>query len=194
MGRTYIRYGPPDQIDDRGSNAQNPSQIWRYNYLENFHSNVEFEFTTGNRPNGVRINWPPPLATYAGVAGAAAFPAEDLNREGQGRGGQVAANNVAGLPGGHASIGTYPAGELQTLTVPLGSLSGRIDIAGRIKSLSNLSGAGFGSNFVRDNLQVSGSTYQTSFTLEAGSYVCTLIVRELATGQTYGETINFEVR
>jgi hypothetical protein len=194
MGRTYIRYGPPDQIEDRRSNAQDPSQIWRYNYLENFRGNVEFEFRLGSRPNGVRINWPPPLATYVGVPGAAATPAQDLNREGHGRGGPAAAHSVAGLPGGDATFQTYPAGELQTLTVPLGSLSGRVDISGTIKSLSNTSSTGFGAGFVRDSLQVSGSTYQTSFTLEAGSYVCTLIVREQATGQTYGETINFEVK
>jgi beta-lactamase regulating signal transducer with metallopeptidase domain len=30
MARTYIMYGPPDQIEG-GTNAQTPSQIWRYN-------------------------------------------------------------------------------------------------------------------------------------------------------------------
>ncbi|HYW46247.1 MAG TPA: M56 family metallopeptidase [Bryobacteraceae bacterium] len=187
-GRTYLRYGQPDQIEDRGSNGQ----IWRYNYLENFRSNVEFEFTPGNGPTGVRINWPPPLVTYVGAPSAAATLVEALSHEGRGRGEPAPSTNVIpGLPGLHASFQIYPAGELQALSVPLGSLSGRVDIAGQIKT--RLDTAPAVAN-VRDFIQASAGTYQTGFTLKAGSYVCDLIVREQATGRIYGETINFEVK
>ncbi len=63
MSRTYIRYGQPDQIEDRGS-----TQIWRYNYLQTFRGRAEFEFQPGNRPTGVRILWPPPTATFEAIA------------------------------------------------------------------------------------------------------------------------------
>ena len=197
MGRTYIRYGPPDQIDDRTSNAQNASQIWRYNYLENFRSNVEFEFTPWNGHLNVRINWPPPLATYEGEPDVAATLAEALSREGQGRGESVATKTIAGLPGRHASFQIYPAAEFQTLLVPLDSLSGRIDIEGQIKTrLDTGAGAQNVANFAgfRDNIQAAAGTYQGNFILKPGSYVCDLIVREQATGRIYGETIRFEVK
>ena len=194
MGRTYIQYGPPDQIDERGSNAQTPTQIWRYNYLENFRSNVEFEFAPGNAPQSVRINWPPPLATYEGGPGAAAPLAEALSRESRDRGGPLAANTIAGLPGRHASFQIYPTGEFQTLSVPLDSLSGRVDILGQIKMLLDTGATGQIVASVRDNVQASAGTYQAKFMLTAGSYVCGLIVKEQATGRMYGETINFEVK
>jgi len=58
MGRIYLkRYGPPDTVDNSADR-----QIWRYNNLESLHGKAEFEFTA---PNSVRINWPPPTATYS---------------------------------------------------------------------------------------------------------------------------------
>ena len=174
-GRTYIRYGPPDQIEDRGSAPDSP-QIWRYNYLENFHSNVEFEFSKGNRANGVRINWPPPSATFTGTPGAGA-------------------NGAAGLPGRHASMATYPAGEVQTLSVPLDSLTGEVDITARIQMLPTPGmGAGAGMRALVSVDSNPSGVYQANFLLQAGSYVCTLKVTEQATGQTYAETIDFEVK
>jgi len=61
IGRVYLkRFGPPDTVD-----ASEDRQIWRYNYLESFQSKAEFEFTR----NSVRINWPPPVATYSSAHG-----------------------------------------------------------------------------------------------------------------------------
>jgi hypothetical protein len=36
--------------------------------------------------------------------------------------------------------------------------------------------------------------YNTGFTLQAGSYICRVLVREQATGRVYTEAINFEVQ
>ncbi len=175
-GRTYIRYGQPDQIEDRGASTPDSSQLWRYNYLENFHSNVEFEFSKGNRANGVRINWPPPLATFAGTPGA----------------GQ---NGAAGLPGRHASMATHPAGEVQTLSVPLDSLTGEVDVTAQVELLPTPGrGAGAGLHAMVSVDSNPSGIYQANFLLPAGSYVCTLKVTEQATRQTYAETIDFEVK
>ena len=173
MARTYIRYGQPDEIVNGGPHG---AQTWRYHYLENFHSNVEFEFTPGRGPGGVRINWPPPEGTFLGVPGAAA-------------------NAVAGLPGRHASVATYPAGEIQTLTVPLDSLSGEVGIeAGVQRTPTAGTGAGAG---LKDRLSVDqypSGVYVANLVLPAGDYICNLVVREQATGQAYAETIHFEVK
>ncbi len=94
-------HGPPDQIEDRTSNSQNPSEIWRYNYLENFHSSVEFEFATGTnfRPGACVSTGPPPMAN---------------------------------VPAGHASMQTWP--ELQTLSVPVDSIAGAVDVESLIRT------------------------------------------------------------
>ncbi len=63
MARTYLRYGAPDQVDS--PNSQNSAQIWRYNYLEDFHGGAAFELSV-NSPFGARVVYPPPTATYEG--------------------------------------------------------------------------------------------------------------------------------
>jgi beta-lactamase regulating signal transducer with metallopeptidase domain len=194
MGRTYMRYGPPDQVDDRSANAQNPSQIWRYNYLENFRGNVEFEFAPGNRATDVRINWPAPLATYEGTPGGNTTLVEALGRESQNRATPAPTNTLAGLPGRHASFQIYPTGEFQTLSVPLDSLSGRVDILAQIKTRVDPGAAGQTVANFRDNVQASAGILRANFLLQSGTYVCDLIVRERDTGRTYGETIQLQVK
>ena len=169
MARTYLRDGPPDQIEDRGANGQ----IWRYNYLESFHSNVELEFAPGKRANALRINWPPPVATFTGIAAA----------------------DAPGFPGGHASMQTYPAGETQVLSVPLGSLSGEIAIEARVRSVPGADGSGsYAGMWDRFEVKDPSGTDLGNFVLAAGSYVCDVTVKEEATGQKYGETIYFQVK
>ncbi len=193
LARAYIKYGPPDQIG-AGSNPQNPSQIWRYNYIESFHNNVELEVSEGGRAGLPHINWPPPSATYEGTRGGDAALAETLRLELQHRGEATPANLIAGLPGGHASMQTYPAGEPQTLLIPLASLSGRVDILAQIRMLTSANAAGQTIANSRDVVQASAGIQRTAFTLKAGSYICNVVVREQATGQMYGETIAFEVK
>jgi hypothetical protein len=102
-------------------------------------------------------------------------------------------NFIAGLPTRHASMQIYPASEFQTLSVPLDAMSGRVDILGQIKTLGDAEPARQ-VGLLRDGLQAGAGTYQAKFILNAGSYVCSLIVREQATGRMYGETITFEVK
>jgi hypothetical protein len=49
---------------------------------------------------------------------------------------------------------------------------------------------------LRDTIRnrAEGGTYQARFQLWAGSYVCSVLVVDDATGQRYGETIAFEVK
>jgi len=169
MGRIYVRYGQPDQVENNSANAQ----TWRYNYLENLHSTAAFEFTLWNGHYHMRIAYPPPLATYEGSPTAGA----------------------EGLPGRHASFQIYPSTELQMLSVPFDSLSGAVDLQAQIKTSPGASGqnvaavAGF-----RDSVQGGEGPYQVNFILPTGAYVCTLTVREQATGRSFGETIFFGVK
>jgi hypothetical protein len=112
------------------------------------------------------------------------------------RGERAATNFIAGLPGRHASMQIYPAKEYRTLSVPMDSMSGKIDVLGQIGKRQD-NGAGSAVATIRDNFQVpstAASAYTATFTLDTGSYVCNLVVRELDTGRMYGETINFEVQ
>jgi hypothetical protein len=59
MWRLSRKYGQPDTVD-----AGADRQIWRYDFLRAFNSKAEFELTPANDPKHIRINWPPPLATY----------------------------------------------------------------------------------------------------------------------------------
>jgi beta-lactamase regulating signal transducer with metallopeptidase domain len=186
MDRIAARYGPPDQIDDRSSDAQNPSLIWRYNYLEDFRSNVEFEFAQG-KP--MHINWPVPV-TYEGRPGDSVGLVPTLSSEFFLVGDHAAANIIAGLPGGHASMQIYPARQYRILSVPMDSLSGPVDIVGVIRT-----GSGKTSQGVRDYIKAApAGPYTANFTLDPGSYVGSVIVKEQATGRMFGETINFEVK
>jgi hypothetical protein len=173
--RTYEGYGEPDQMEVRGA-----AQIWQYKYLENFGSNVEFAFSQVNGHSTVHINWPPPRSVFQGTAGAE--PGTPMSERA-----------VERLPGGHASLQVYPAEEFQTLSAPLDSLSGQVEFFGQIKTLSD-TGVMKPIAFVRDNLQASGGPGTANFVLKAGSYVCSLVVKEQATGKVYGETIRFEVK
>src|SRR6185312_2149160 len=167
-------YGPPDQIENRQAN-----QIWRYNYLSNFHSSVEFEFTPqqrGSSPWRKTINYPSPLATYTGS------PATTLSE---------------GLPGRHTTMGVYPAGELSKLTVPLDSLSGAVDIVAQINANSATGLDARSIANLRDTVKLSGpaqGVYSADFKLQAGSYVCRVLVREAETGRTFTEAISFDVK
>jgi beta-lactamase regulating signal transducer with metallopeptidase domain len=172
MSRTYIRYGPPDQVEDRGAQGQ----IWRYNYLENFRSRVEFEFEPGNRPTGGRINWPPPMATYQGT------PRETEDR-------------YLAFMGRHATMQTYPAGEKQILSVPFDGLTSRVDITAEIRLAGANKGvvAASGREFINLDQTVTGAAYTMGYVLEAGSYQADVVVREQTTGKVFSESIQFQV-
>jgi hypothetical protein len=192
MGGVYVQYGPPDEIDDHSADAQSPRQIWRYHYLEDFHSNVEFEFP---KPSALsaRINWPPPLATYEGEPGVADTLVAALGRENQSQGGLVATSAIAGLPGRHASFQIFPVPWRRTLSVPLDSLSGQIDVVAEVRSRTGTGPASLMAS-LRDSVEASAGTMQASFGLDPGFYVCHLLVRERASGRMFGETINFEAK
>jgi hypothetical protein len=175
MGRAYVVYGPPDQIEDR-----NGTQIWRYVFLPSFGSNVEFEFTPANPRTGMRIKWPPALAVCEGSADTTIT---------MGRGGENRAVE-GGLPGHHASFQIYPSGEFQSFAIPLESLTGAVEITVQIRQALNARPVAA----LRDNANASEGTYRANFILNPGSYVCSLLVTEEASGKTYGETIHFEVK
>lgn len=190
MARTYIRYGAPDRIDNRGAG----DEIWHYNYLDNFHGSAEIEFTAGpGLPKWASehiLNLP--VGQFQGTPRVAQALVDALLREHHP---QISAilMPIPGLPVRDAWIDTYPAGEPQVLFVPTDSMSGRVDILAQIKDASGRMIAA-----VRDKLMlrqpVGVGFYRDQFVLAAGSYVCDLIERDGASGQFYGETIAFEVR
>jgi beta-lactamase regulating signal transducer with metallopeptidase domain len=189
MSRTYIRYGPPDQIEDRGASGQ----IWRYNYLDNFRSRVEFEFEPGNLPGGGHIRWPPPTATFEGVPRTAAESAIDVQRA---MGLNPPVSQYTDFRSRHVTVQTYPAGEAQIVSVPLDGVAGRVDIAVEVRVIANsgehyVAGSGRDSVVAGDTAQ--GGNYAMGYLLEAGSYVANVLVREQATGKLFSETVRFQV-
>ncbi len=170
MTLTYMRYGPPDQIDDRTQDTRNPLQIWRYNYLEDFHGNAELEFIPKGGSVQMKINWPPPQATYTAVADINVTLAEALDKEMEAKGGPTSGAPIAGLPGRHASFQIFPGG-YRALAVPLDSLTGTVDIAAQIRTRPDNGLPGHMAAAVRDGVQASAGVYQVNFTLNAGSYL-----------------------
>jgi len=142
----------------------------------------------------MRINSPRPLATYEGEPAVAGILVDQLSRMSQSRGDPVAPNAIAGLPGGHASMLIYPVSRYRTLSIPLDSLSGKVRIVGEVQWRSDTDEPGRVAASFMDNLQAPAGPLQINFTLNAGSYVCSVVVQEQATGQMYGETIHFEAR
>ncbi|HKE25866.1 MAG TPA: M56 family metallopeptidase [Bryobacteraceae bacterium] len=138
---------------------------------------------------------PRQLASYEGRPEVADRLVEALNRQAQSSPVPLTAA-VAGLPGGHASIMTFaqtdrfpPTPHRVDLLVPLGSLSGTVDVLGEIVA----PGTGMPVNNVRDQVEATLLSWRTSFMLDPAAYECRLIVRERSTGRTYGETISFTV-
>ncbi len=78
--------------------------------------------------------------------------------------------------------------QLMNLAVPAGALSGRIDVIGQVKDEYGMVVAN-----VRDTFDSTAGTWQSSFVLIPGSYVCSLVVRELDSGAMYSESIPFQV-
>jgi len=196
-GWAYIKYGPPDQIEDHTSDARNPSLFWRYNYLEAFHNKAEFQFVKVGENYRQQLNFPPPLAIFTGVRAAADDLVTALNNESrQGQSAAPAQAATTGLPGTHATISISPEKPMVILSVPLDGLSGRVDVIGQIRAVSSTGAPGATVASVRDYVQASGSggTWQSNFTLAHGSYVGRVVVRENATGGIYTEEINFEVK
>jgi len=200
MQRTYIQYGPADHIEDRSWDTANPRQIWQYNYLDDFHTHAEFEFSDKNR-HSMAITWPPPLATFEGKAqvdSTARVLANALNQEGRAQQLPAVADPQAGLPVRHASIQVYTSKQPVTLTLPIDSMSGRIDVIATIAQ--TLDGGAKGPTVVNlrdffDHLSAADpAAYNANFTLQPGSYVCRVLVRETTTGQIYAESIPFQVQ
>ncbi len=89
----------------------------------------------------------------------------------------------------------YPARSYRTLTIAMDSpVAGRVDVVGQIQALSDTGAKGKVVANIRDSIQAAAGawTYTANFTLDPGSYICGLLVRD-ASGQTYYETIRFAV-
>jgi hypothetical protein len=87
----------------------------------------------------------------------------------------------------------YPAKSYRTLSIPMDSpTAGRVDVVGLIQTLSDTGAKGKVAANIRDSIQapVGAWTYTANFTLDPGSYVCGLLMRDVS-GQTYYETIDF---
>lgn len=197
MGRAYIQYGAPDQIDSPTSGT---SQIWRYKYLQDFNGGAAFEFSTTS-PFGTHVIYPPPLATYEGRMMARTVIqvgplVEALDRE---AGSPVpAGRTINGLLGGrHVSLqidAASPAmptpanGKFASFSIPLDYLTGSVDIVVQAKTAAGQVAAN-----LRDSSQASVGTYRAAFTLQPGSYMMNVLVKEVGSGRLFGETINFDV-
>ena len=199
MINTYAAFGPPDQIEDRAVETAQPVQIWRYRYLESFHDRAEFEFSTKSR-FGMRMNYPEPQ-TFEGTQfidlSAASKLASALARETR-PGSDTTAPVTPGFPGRHASMQTAlkasPTTWFVNLTVPLDTLSGRVDVIGQVKTVPEPGGDRILAANFRDYVDAQTGVVQSMFTLSPGSYLCQVLVREQSTGLMYTESIPFELK
>ena len=57
-GRTYIQFGPPDEIESHpgGNQGSNPDEIWRYRWIEGTANNVELRFEDQGRNGEYRLS------------------------------------------------------------------------------------------------------------------------------------------
>jgi beta-lactamase regulating signal transducer with metallopeptidase domain len=195
MGRSYVRYGPPDQIETPTASTE----IWRYNYLDDYHGGAAFEFPKGSF-SGVRILYPQPEATSEG---AAAEVAQLASLTGGLRGGANAADIKSGFPGSHISIQVYstapgtapsPDRRFVPVSIPLDFLSGSVDIIGQIRARLDDGTPGQIMAQLADTAHAPSATYQAGFTLRPGTYMCRVLVREQSSGRIFGEAANFEVK
>jgi hypothetical protein len=188
MARTYIRYGPPDQIEDRDT----AGQIWRYSYVDELDIRAEFVLWPDS---GFRmlVNLPPPPATYT----ATPRPLGEVIGELQRAGLSASASQYSALPSRPITVRTYPRGFAQVVAVPTDGLNGKVDIIGEVRRLLSTGELQVASR-VRDNLNLNQpdgtGLYQANFSLKPGSYVVNVLVREADTGKIYSETIPFEVK
>jgi len=170
MFAAYTQYGFPNQIEFRNTGTKNPTQIWRYKYLEAYHSNVEFEFAP-KVSLGARINWPPQKT----------FEGQDPGRHGSIQ----------------PSIPLSSSTQLVNFALPLDTLSGSVDIIGRIVQIeSDSSTDGPVVANIRDSVQAAQDTnltYRATFILSPGSYVCRVLAREQATGRMFTDWIAFQL-
>jgi beta-lactamase regulating signal transducer with metallopeptidase domain len=192
LGGMYVKYGPPDAIDDHRGNAQNSFLVWRYNYLADFGSAAEFEFPMlDGAPQSSHINWPMPTATFVGV-GVPPPPVQALMQEVL-RDGPAKGEWAAGLPGRHASIDIYAPKEYRVLNLPLDGLSGPVRAVGQVLRVQD-GVTKMAASFMDQFDQAQGHVVRMNFVLDAGSYVCDVVVLEQSTARVFGEKISFEIK
>jgi len=92
-------------------------------------------------------------------------------------------------PPGPSSISIFRSGDQQVVSISLAALSGQVEILGRVETPVGETVAS-----VQDKVPASTSPYQAKFLLKPGVYLCTVTVKESATGQAYEEKISFVVR
>ena len=90
------------------------------------------------------------------------------------------------LPGGHVSMQVYPGGNVE-ISIPLSFSAGPFDVAGKVRTAEGKVVRGFGA-------RRSVSTLRTTVVLTPGAYVFTMNLTDQSTGQTYSETVPFEVK
>jgi GWxTD domain-containing protein len=184
-GRTYIQFGPPDEIESHsgGSQGSYPYEIWRYRWIEGFGNKVELQFEDQGWNGEYRLNQGPkpqdPAAgANSGVTGDA-FPMEmrvDYTR--------LNASTVLA----HLTVTFFskdfppqPAKDSQVI---------RVNIYGRITALAG----GRVEHTFDDTVpllaqpsssQAAGNfTYQKSIPLSPSTYRLTIVAKDLASGRT----------
>jgi beta-lactamase regulating signal transducer with metallopeptidase domain len=189
MARSYIRYGEPNQIEDRGS-----SQVWHYSYLDDFQDRAAFEFIPAS--NRASILYPP-----AGVSFQGQFRSDNEIALLTKNVAPTFSGTVADLPSGHATLQVYKAipgvgpsadRRYPTVSIPLDSFSGQIVMSGQLRARTSSGESGRVVASIQDRVQASSTPYQASFTVAPGSYVFDFVVVEQLTGRVFGETINFD--
>jgi GWxTD domain-containing protein len=191
-GRTYIMYGPPDEIDSHpsggayqrpaeeggGSTTTVPFEQWRYKFIEDIGNNIVIEFVDTARTGDYHMTIDP-HEKEGTVSGETMLQQMGLD-------GAKASTN---LPGGHIYVDQSVPGPVVALAIPLG-FANPVNVVGRVRTST-----GQPVTFFEEAVPAgAGPTYFKSVTLKSGSYVFNVIVKDSKTGATYVDSVTFDVK
>ena len=184
-GRTYIMYGPPDEIDSHpsggpyqrpaeeggGTTTTVPFEQWRYKFIEGIGNNIVIEFVDTARTGEYHMTLDP-------------HEKEGLTN------GETMLQQMGlalPLPGGHIYVDQTAPGPVVALAVPLG-FTNPVNVVGRVRTSAGRAVTSFEEAIPAG----AGPTYFKSVTLKSGSYVFNVIVKDSKTGATYVDSVNFD--
>jgi GWxTD domain-containing protein len=182
-GRVYITYGPPDEIEDH-SKDNPPVQLWRYRFIDGIGENIIIEFagpeyrmTMDPTEKAARAGGEERLEQFAKLQKPPVSATADVF--------------VANEPGGRVTVSVD--GGRAVVSLPISAAgSAKVQVLGRVETQSGRPAANFVDKV--DVTRSNGITPHYVLTLGTGAYSLTVVYKNLDTGETRQETVNFWVK
>jgi len=197
-GRTYITYGPPDEINSHpsggayqrpveqggGTTSTVPFEQWTYRHIEGVGENILIEFVDATKTGEYRMTTDPSAkersdyiidgSLLSGVTGAAAD------------------NHIAPVKtGATAQVmgATATGGRMVLLSIPLNYGDHKVNVLGTITSMTRRPVQAF-----EQTIPGPAPQYTRIVPLAPGSYRLNIVLKDLATGVLAHDEIEFEVK